>query len=86
MNERRITEMMEEVARVRREYHKASSQLESVTTQLGEFMLLNKDVEGIDLSSFHEQASKARDDIAFYASLFVEAHAELIAIVKSISL
>lgn len=62
-----------------------TSKLEGLQRQMGEFMLLNQDVEGIDLSAYREQAEDIQIDINYYKRTIGELKDKIVTAVGNIS-
>ena len=61
------------------------NKLEGLQRQLGEFMLLNKDVPGLDLSAYYDQANDIRSEIAHWRGKVNELKAKLIRAIEAVS-
>lgn len=59
--------------------------LEELQRHMGEFMLLNKDVAGLDLSSYYDQENEIRSEIESWRSQVEEIKNKLLRAIEAVT-
>lgn len=80
-----LEDLVRQIKEARNRFDNERSKLDNLQSHLGEFVLLNKDVPGIDLSAFHEQADEIKSEMEFYRGQVIELKAKLMRAVELIT-
>lgn len=80
-----LEDLVKQMEEARNRAANERSKLERLQQHMGEFMLLNKDVEGIDLSAFHEQAEDINSELEYFRGKVIELKAKILRAVDLIT-